>query len=222
VELLIALAWGALLAAAAAADGAPRVVSVEPVRAGELVACRVVAEHLPGEKLWASMRSGLPSAIELELDVLDVKDRVVAGNRVTFRLAFDLWEETFRVEGGGTERDFTSSEELEAFLARLPRLPVAPFARLEQQLARRDSLRVRVGIVLHPLAPRESARLGEWVAGDSRRPTDPVASEDGREAVVSLGTVIRYFFEGARKPSEVASEAWSAPFVIAELAGEAP
>jgi hypothetical protein len=133
VELLSALVLAAMIAATGAAPPAtyvppavedPRIVAVEPLKTGEVLACRVRTANLPGAKLTSSMKSGLPSAIEMALEVLDPKDRVVIGRRVTFRLAFDLWEETFRVEGGGEERDFTSQDELEAFLAELPRLPV--------------------------------------------------------------------------------------------------
>ncbi len=224
----------AMLAAAGAAPASqdPRIVAVEPVKTGELLACRVRTANLPGAKLTSSMKSGLPSAIEMALEVLDPKDRVVGGQRVTFRLAFDLWEETFRVEGAGEERDFTSQAELEAFLAELPRLPVASFARLQDAAKNREPLRVRVGVVLLPLAPRESERLGDWVAGengehaptqdrsDPTRFSEPVASDDGREVLVSLGQVIRYFFEGGRERNEVAAEGISAPFTIAGLREE--
>jgi hypothetical protein len=221
-------------AAGSAAEAAPRIVAVEPVRAGDLLACRVRTANLPGAKLASSMRSGLPSAIEMVLEVLDPKDRVVDGQRITFRLAFDLWEETFRVEGAGEPRDFTSQHELEAFLAELPRLPVASFERLRDAAKNREPLRVRAGVVLHPLAPQESERLGDWVAGeasdDEREPSqsrsdptrfaEPVANDDGREVLVSLGQVIRYFFEGGRERSEVAAQGVSAPFTIAALREE--
>ncbi len=231
MELLIALALAALVVMAAAsparaaaqdsgAGSPPRIVAVEPVRAGELLECRIRTENLPGAKLTSSMKSGLPSAIEMALEVLDPKDKVLDARHITFRLAFDLWEETFRVEGGGTERDFTSQEELEAFLADLPRLPVASLERLRDAAARRESLRVRVGLVLHSIAPRESEKLGDWVAGPPRT-TEPVGSEDGREVSVGLGTMIRWFFEGGRAKAEIAALGISAPFSIADLREEA-
>lgn len=211
-----ALACTAAVAVVARADSAaPRVVSVEPIRVGELLACRVATAHLPGETLANSMASGLPSAIEMVLDVLDAKDRVVVGNRVTFRLAFDLWEETFRVEGAGEERDFATRVELEKFLEALPRLPVVPIARL----APRARLRVRVGVLLHALAPQESDQLETWVSGEtsSEARPDPVGSEDGREVVVSLGTLIRYFFEEARGEEPIAAVALSGWFTPGDL-----
>lgn len=207
-------AIGALGAAplALAAGTEPRILSVEPLRVGELLACRVATANLPGETLATSMQSGLPSAVEIVLDVLDTKDRVVAGNRVTFRLAFDLWEETFRVEGAGEERDFTTRGELETYLAAPPRLPVAPIS----GLAPDARVRLRVGVLLHALAPRESDRLASWVSGEASadsRP-NPVANEDGREVVVSLGKIIRYFFDEARGEeavSAVATSGWFTP-----------
>lgn len=195
------------------ADAAPRVEDVEPFRDGGLLGCVVRTSDLPGAEIHSSLESGLPSAVEMALEVLDDRDRVVGRNRVSFRIAFDLWEEIFRVEGPGDPEHFADLAELETFLETLPSLPVAPISALDASKRHR----IRVGMRLHPIAPRETERLGAWVAGepgeDARRVTD---DPDGREVSVSLGALIRFFYQGARKDEET-QEGLSPWFVPAEL-----
>jgi hypothetical protein len=205
-----AAAFAALVTAAHAAE--PALVAVEPARSATHVTCTVRTAHLPGDRLSASLESGLPSAIEMDLDLFDARDRVVGTNRVFLRLTFDLWEEVFRVEGAGEPRDFPDLAGLEGFLGRIPRLPVAALGPLDGA----KQHRVRVGLQLHPIAPKETERLGAWVAGESgeRETADP----DGREVSVSLGEVIRFFYRGARRAGAAESERFSAWFVPDALA----
>ncbi len=187
---------------------------VIPLRDGTLLICSLVTSDLPGERITSSLESGLPSAVEMALDVLDGRDRVVAGNRISFRIAFDLWEEIFLVEGVGDVRNFADLDSLAGFFDVLPRLPVTPIAGLEPGARHR----VRVGLELHPLAPRESRRLGAWVAGGENREREEVPGSDTREVSVSLGEVIRFFYRGGeRTESGAERERFSAWFIPEEL-----
>lgn len=190
----------------------PELVAVEPSRSATHVTCTVQTAHLPGDRLSSSLESGLPSAIEMDLDLFDARDRVVGTNRVFLRIAFDLWEEVFRVEGAGEPRDFADLAGLEGFLGRLPRLPVAAI----EPLNGAKQHRIRVGLQLHPIAPRETERLGQWVAGEGG--DGETADPDGREVSVSLGEVIRFFYRGARRAGAAESERFSAWFVPDALA----
>jgi hypothetical protein len=107
------------------------------------------------------MRSGLVSSVELFLDLLDERERVRAGNRLTLRLAFDLWEEVFSVEEGGQRRRLADAAELASYLGTLPPLPVAPLSALEPG----GRYRVRVGLRLHAIAPGERERVEDAIAG---------------------------------------------------------
>lgn len=199
---------------AASAGGAPSVLSVEPSREGGLLLCHVATAGLPGPRIAASLRSGLVSAIDVDLELLDARDHVLAGNRVTLRLAFDLWEEIFAVEGAGEPRRFPDLAALEAFLADLRALPVAPLPPADG----RGRLRVRAGVVLHPVAPSEIARVGEIIGG-------PPAGDDraggGQQITIGLGRLIRLFYrrdDGDRDGAAALSD-W---FAISELRDDAP
>jgi len=214
------LLLAAVLASAAGparAQEAPEITAVTPVRSGSLLATFVRTRHLPGDRIASSLESGLPSAIEMRLDLRDASDRTIAENVVFFRVAFDLWDEIFRVEGPGADRTFEDLAALEQFLDELPRLPVASIGGL--QMAARH--RVRVGCRLHPVAPRETERLGEWVGGepDPREQERNTSAAAEREVSVSLGKIIRFFYRGSAGDDE-AAERFSGWFVPESLPDE--
>jgi hypothetical protein len=187
--LLLAVAIAIVPAAAAAAAG--RGFAVTPVRAGDQLACRVTTAGLPDERQLQSMRSGLVAALELELALVDEADRVAAARSVTLRLAFDLWEEVFSVMDDGGERRFRSLAELQAHLARLPALPLVSLAALDDGAR----YRLRAALVARPVARDERERVGNLIAGQAR---GAPGRQDRQEASVSLGRLIRLFYQGGR------------------------
>lgn len=212
---LLAIGLLALHAAAPAAPPAPRLVRATPARAGDLLVCDVNTAGLPGEKLSLSMRSGLVSSVELVLDLMDERDRVRAGNRLTLRLAFDLWEEVFSVEEGGRRSRLADDTELASYLGALPRLPVAPLSALEPG----GRYRVRVGLRLHAIAPGERERVEDAIAGGGGA---SVAGSGGRQEVsVSLGRLIRFFYRddpGRPRPQSEIRSAWFRPEELSDAA----
>lgn len=211
---LAAFAAAFLAAAfAAPAAGDSPVLSVEPVRAGSLLAARLCTERLPGASLLASLDSGMPSAIEFRLEARDERDRTVAENDVLYRIVFDLWDEVFRLQGGGSATSFPDAEALVRFLSDLPRVPVTTIGGLA------GDRRHRIGVAcrLHPIAPRETERLEQMVAGAPDREEAP----DGREVSIGLGDVIRFFYRKGRADEEFGDERFSPWFTPDELPDEA-
>jgi hypothetical protein len=200
-----------LLVAGAASAASPAIDAVTPERSGELLAASVRTSSLPGDRLSASLRSGLPAAIELRLEALDRKNHRVAESHLFYRIVWDLWDEVLRCEGPGEARAFADASALESYLGDLERLPVAAFATLDA----RASHRLRVGCRLHPVAPRETERLTRWVAGDEG--STSTAAPDGREVSVGLSDVIRFFYKGSQRDADELDPRFSAWFVPAEL-----
>lgn len=173
----------------ARADEPAQVTSISPTVTGNLVVCRLITGGLPGEKLLQSMRSGLVSEVAFDLVLLDEKKRVVAGNRVSLQLTFDLWEEVFAVRTGDQEQRFAELTELVSYLRQLDDVPVAPL----NLLAAEARYRVRVGLHMHPIAPEQESRVEDVIAGDQRPRR---VGEDQQEATISLGRLIRLFYKG--------------------------
>jgi len=173
----------------AAADTPARVTDVTPARVGDLVVARLATEGLPGEKLLQSMRSGLVSAVVLDLALVDERENVLGGNRVSLQLGFDLWEEIFSVRSDGTERRFHSLDDLSAYLAELGAVPVIPVGRLTPEA----KYRLRIGLEVFPIAPAEQDRVEDVIVGDQRPRRE---GQDQQEASVSLGRLIRFFYKG--------------------------
>ena len=206
--LMLALLAGCCLlqvavAGPARAQAEARITNVTPARLDDLIVCRLETRGLPGQKLLASMRSGLVSAIALDLAVVDEGDQVVGGNRLTLQLAFDLWEEIFSVRGDGLERRFRTLGQMQRYLADLPEVPVAPLSELSEGAR----YRLRVGLQVHPIAPAQRERIGDVIAGD-RHPRHE--GQDRQEASVSLGRLIRFFYQGGGegRAGRVTVSAW--------------
>jgi hypothetical protein len=213
---LAALLAGTMLPVAGLALGqtAPRILSVTADRQEDFLLCRLVIDGVPTEKATLSMQSGLVSSLELILELLDEKQHVCAGNRITFQLAFDLWEEVFAVRQAGQERRFADLEGLTAFLSRLPALPVAPVSALDPD----GDFQVRVGLILHPIAPSERERVEDVIVGE----IDPgaAAGEEGREVSIGLGRLIRFFYQGSGDGQQPQVVALSSRFRLEDLGDE--
>lgn len=207
--LRLAIAVLALGGVAAADDGTARVTGVTPARTGNLVVAHLTTAGLPGERLVQSMRSGLTSAIELELVLLDEQRQVLGNGRLDLELAFDLWEEVFSVRGHGPERRFRDLEELRGYLRELRAIPIAPLDRVPPEMR----CMIRVGLLVHAIAPAQKQQVGDVIAGD---PHTTRAGQDRQEASVSLGRLIRLFYKGGARRDGVleTSSAW---FVREEL-----
>lgn len=182
---------------------APRIIALEPARTDSLLVCRLRTAGLPGPEILSTLRSGLSSAIDLQLEVLDGRGRAIDGRALRLRLDYDLWDEVFSIAQG--ERDVTRLPDdaaLQAWFDRTPWLPVAPLA----ALANSGPLRLRAALRLHAIAPSERERLGEVVSGP-----------DGQEVSLGLGKLIRYFYRGGARAGDGAA-ADSPPFAPGELA----
>lgn len=205
-----------LLAAETAAAGDDvRVFSVTPAaRGGELV-CHVETGGLPTEKAVRSMGGGLPSAVDVVIELVDEEEKVKVRRRITFRVAYDLWEEIFRVEREEVRRSMGDVNEVRAHLADLRDLPVAPLA----SLAGAGECRIRVGLVSHAIAPAEKSRFGDWIAGEG---AGTGADAEGREVTFGLGNLIRFVFGGSGEggpPAGVGESAWFRPAELASGGG---
>lgn len=173
----------------------PRLVRVTPGLSGDQVVCRLQTRGLPGEKQLQSMRSGLVAAVELDLALVDEGDNLLGGRSLSLRMAFDLWDEVFSVRADGRERRFNSLADLRTYLADLQGLPVAPAA----ALAGGESCRLRVGLVVHAIAPDERQHVEDVIAGEQRSRRE---GQDQQEATVSLGRLIRLFYKGGGETRE--------------------
>ena len=190
----------------------PRIIALEPARTDSLLVCRLRTAGLPGSEILSTLRSGLSSAVDLQLEVLDGRGRAIDGRVLRLRLDYDLWDEVFSIAQGerGAERlpddrDVTRLPDdaaLQAWFDRTPWLPVAPLA----ALANSGPLRLRAALRLHAIAPSERERLGEVVSGP-----------DGQEVSLGLGKLIRFFYRGGARAGDGAT-ADSSPFAPGELA----
>lgn len=209
LRLLVLFLWLVATGTARAGENV-QVLSVTPGTKGESLVCRIETEGLPTEKAIRSLGGGLPSAVDVILELVDEEEKVVVRRRLTFRVAYDLWEEIYRVEAGETHRSMNVLDEVRAYLAELRELPIVPLA----SLAGIDSCRIRAGLVSHAIAPAEKSRFGDWIAGDG---AGTGADAEGREVTLGLGHLIRFVFGGSGDggpPAGVGESAWFRPSAL--------
>lgn len=210
-RILLSLAACCLLAGTVrAAD--PSVVAIRPAVSDSLLVCRLETAGLPGDRIVSTLRSGVDSAVEVRVELLQENGEVIAGRDVLLVLSFDLWEEHYSVRAGEQEWRFRDLAALREHLRVPPALPIAPLAALDAS----TPSRLRAGLRLHPIAPRTRGRMEDLVSGGDegrRRRTG-----DSQEATVSMSRLIRFFYKGGGDDLLGALE--SAPFRTGELRHE--
>ncbi len=202
-----------VVAPSLAADPTARLLQATPSRTGDLVVCHLKTDGLPGAKQLQSMRSGLVSAVELKMALVGENDEILGGRSLSLRMAFDLWEEVFSVRTDGRERRFNSLADLQTYLADLQGLPVANAALVDAD----KRYRLRVGLVVHAIAPDEQRRVEDVIAGEQRPRRE---GQDQQEASVSMGRLIRMFYKGGGDDQD-GQELASIWFIGKELPDEA-
>jgi hypothetical protein len=211
VAMLGVACWCAVVPVLAA-DLDARLLQATASRTGDLVVCRLQTSGLPGAKQLQSMRSGLVSAVELQMALIGENDEILAGRSISLRMGFDLWEEVFSVRADGRERRFNSLSDLQAYLADLQGLPVAAASLIDAD----KRYRLQVGLVVHSIAPDEQRRVEDVIAGEQRPRRE---GQDQQEASVSMGQLIRMFYKG-RGDDQDGQELASIWFVGKELPDE--
>lgn len=199
------------LLAAAPAHAQIQLVAVEPARDEANVLCHVRTTGLPDARSRETLASGLPSSLTLTFALVDRAGRERGGSTAEIRIEPDPWERTFVVRGPRMELRAASLDELSAVLGRMGPFPVAPLARLEG----RRTLRVRVKLAVHALAPAEAERAHALFSGDMG-----VGGADRREVSAGLGSLLRFFL--GRTPAGPWSAEAVSPAVDASTLGRTP
>ncbi len=193
----------------------PGISALLPARVGETLQCAVRTRGIPSVEAVRSMEGGLPSSVDLHFRLVDDRSRSLFQNQVSFRIAFDLWDEIFRVEGPISSRRFDTLSAVEQFLAGIESIPVAPWSLLDSA----GIYRIEVEMIHHAIAPAETGRISEWISGDRSGVTGDPGS---REVSFGLGRMIRFFYREGREEEGSVVRVMSDPFQPGELTYETP
>ncbi len=183
-----------------------RIVSVTPMQQGDWLCCLMHTSDLPGVKMLSSMESGLVSSIELDFDVLDARQRRIAGRQVVFELTFDLWDEVFVVDLAGMPYRIATLDSLQRMLREPPLLQIVPMHKLQGATA---PFEIRVVMTMNPIASRDRDRVENVIAGAGP------GAVDRHEETFSFGRLIRFFYR--QEEAEPEHSVRSAPFRIGGL-----
>lgn len=204
---LLALLVCAFAPAAFAQADPVRITRIEPSRSDTTLDCAVLTGGLPDGRARETLASGLPSSLTLSFVLLDATGRQRADRQAEIRIEPDPWERTFVVRTPASSQRAAGFDELAAQLRRLGPMAVAPARALDMN----RSMRLRVRLDVHPLAPEEADRAHSlFVGGTSGN------GADRREVSTGFGSLLRFFLR--RSPeSQSTTEMTSPPFQAREL-----
>lgn len=201
VLILTLIVLAAAGPARAAADDTP-LAGVEPVALDGGLSCRVATTGLPAEKTLRSIQGGLPSALSVVVELMDERDQPIQRRHYALRLAFDLWDEAFHLDGAGLERRFGTVDSLRSALRNLGPFPVSRLA----DLAPGERFRLRVELVEYLIAPSQRARIGEILAGDA---APAPGAGPGDDLLLGFGRLIQFVYGRDRAQDVPRHVAWS-------------
>lgn len=201
VLILTLIVFAAAGPARAAEDDTP-LAGVDPVALEGGLSCRVATTGLPADKTLRSIQGGLPSALSVVVELMDERDQPIQRRHYALRLAFDLWDEAFRLDGAGLERRFGTVDSLRGALRNLGPFPVS---RLDD-LAPGERYRLRVELLEYLIAPSQRARIGEMLAGDAAPAS---GAGPGDDMLLGFGRLIQFVYGRDRARDAPRHVAWS-------------
>lgn len=155
--------------------------NARPAHAFTLSAIRPARDS--GNQLWVELRldqpieprvarslgRGMPATLVLHAELWRRRngwfDRMERAVDATFRMRYDTWSSTWRLDGpAGSAIVVSSLDSLETVLARTLALPVAHIDRLPQE----SSYYVVVSAALRPLDVDDAAEVEGWLSGEVR------------------------------------------------------
>lgn len=180
----LAAAFAALVAAKAlAVEQSARVERVELSRAAGELLVDLELSALLSPPVENTLRSGLPVVVDLAIELRPAGGRA-SGRLLRSTLSYDVWEDRYRLERSGVQRDYPDLAALRAAASRYEALPLAALSALG---AGRLTLSLRVAV--DPLGGVERERMEKWLARTVSDPADPSARELRLDLGALLGSV---------------------------------
>ncbi len=189
-----------------AADGPIRVRHIVPSRLDTNLTVSAVFENLFSDKIVATIQSGLPSIVQVELKLEEMGGRTVMRKRLGRRIAYDIWNEVYTVEDEDSSRTCRTLEEVKSLGNRLNQRALIALRKLDSRKTYR--LEVRVGIVA--ISAQQSRKVSDWILNPNQT-EEAVASQDRTAGFkFTLGNLVS-FFMGEGKGSRYVSDWYTSP-----------
>lgn len=184
-----------------------RLSDVQPYRSGDSLTLRFSSSHLLRSDIRKSLLAGLPLIMEIHIS-LTRGQQPVATVRRTYRIRYNVWEESFTLWAPGGPRRFTTLPALETALSRFDGLLRAPLKSLPPDGEYRFWIEARLAL----LTRRQSRVLEDWMEKGAPLEEELPSQERSTGFKLNLNRLIQMFMGSKEKQPEYRTEAVSAPF----------
>ncbi len=189
---LLALSLLTFFGVPGSAVASPEIVDLRAAIHGGNLVCHLRTAGIPGAETRGSLQDGLPARIDFRLRLLNRSNVPILRRKFSFSLAFDLWEEVFRVERSGNASRLSSIDDVQEYFGEIRGIGLMPAAALEPG----RKYRLSIEIEEFPIAPATKERIGQWIAGDEE---GIGGNPDEREVSFGIGELIRFFYRSPRR-----------------------
>jgi len=190
-----------------------RVEQIVPSLRNDTLAVSARFTNLFSKKIIGTIQSGLPSIIQIELRLLDSRKNQLARRHISKSIAYDIWDEKYKIRHDGGEVTLARFEQVRAVSAILEKEGL--ISRRKLATAGPYVCQVRVGII--PISARQAERVTDWLL-DPNETEERVASENRTSGFELNISKLLSFFVSKKKGSKYISPWFSSkPFRLHDL-----
>lgn len=170
-------------------------------------------ENLFSKKIIATIQSGLPSIVQIEIKLLTSGDRQIVSKQIVRSITYDIWGERYLIDEEDTTRVLTDFDRVKEMSSRIEDVVLASKDLLQNNTPYR--IQIRAGIV--PISSHQGDKVSDWLL-DPNQTEESLASDDRASGFkFNLNNLVS-FFVGGKKRSKYVSKWFSAePFRISEF-----
>ncbi len=194
-------------------EGGIRIETITPgVKNGQItVSARF--RNLFSKKIVGTIQSGLPSIIQIEMKLLEGKEKTLVHKTLMRRISYDIWQERYAIDSPDSTQILTDFEAVKKVSSALQDEPLVQRQKLRP--TSRYTIELRVGII--PISTRQAEKVSDWLL-DPNQVEEPLAS-DNRSSGFELNiSKLVSFFVNRKKGSRYRSEPFrSKPFKLSDL-----
>ena len=193
--------------------GKIRVVQIAPTVVDSVLSVSARFENLFSDKIVGTIQSGLPSIVQVEIKLVDARNKVVTRRALTRTISYDIWNEVYTIQGEDSTAHVTTFQQVQALVTRLRNLAVTPVQKLTRAMPYR--LQLRVGII--PISARQAHKVSDWILNPNQT-EESVASQDRSTGFkFTLSNLVSFFMGSNRSPRYVSNWFSSQRFRLEEL-----
>jgi len=190
-----------------------RIEHVTPRLVNRHIAVSAEFANLFSDKIVSTIRSGLRSVIQIEIQLRSDLQKELFHKRILRTISYDIWEQRYAVSSADTTLFVTAFDEAKRLGSRLDDESLMPIE--EWNGSGKFFIRMKVGI--NPISTRQAERASDWLL-DPNQEQEYLASENRSSTFeVNLNRLVSFFIS-SRKQSDYISDWFVSPaFRISDL-----